>query len=108
MKNNPGGMMKGLVQMQQRVNAIQTEIAAAEFEGSAAGGLVKVRINGKGELLRVDFDPSVFSEDRETVGDLVVVASRVAHEAKEAMVKQKTASIASGLLPLGMKIPGLG
>lgn len=108
MKNNPGGMVKGIMQLQQRVDAIQKEIAVAEFEGSAAGGLVTVRINGKGELLRVALAPAVLTEEAELIGELVVVASRIAHEAKEVMVKQKTATIASGLLPMGLKLPGLG
>jgi nucleoid-associated protein EbfC len=108
MQKNMGSVIKGITELQKRVEKAQAEIAEAEFSGEAAGGLVKVRMTGKGELVRVDVDPSVLSEGAETVGDLVVVASRKAYENKEALAKQKLSGLTSGLLPLGFKIPGLG
>lgn len=108
MQQNMGKMLKGITELQKRVEAVQNEIAQAQFDGAAANGLVKVTINGKGELKSVVIDPSVLTEDAETVGDLVVVATNKAHEAKEAMAKQKLSGLGAGLLPLGLKIPGLG
>lgn len=108
MQKNLGGMLKGITELQKRMDAVQKEIAETNFEGSAAQGLVKVTMTGKGEVTRVTVDPTVLTEDAETVGDLVTVAAAKAYEAKEAMAKQKLSGIASGLLPMGLKIPGLG
>lgn len=108
MQKNLGGMLKGIQQLQQRMDAVQKEISDSVFEGSAAQGLVKVEMTGKGEVKRVTIDPSVLDEGAETVADLVTVAARKAYDAKEVMAKEKLSSIAGGLSPLGIKIPGLG
>lgn len=108
MQQNLGKMLKGINELQKRVETAQNEIAAAQFDGAAANGLVKVIISGKGELKRVTIDPSLMSEDADTVADLIVVATNKAHEAKEVLAKQKLSGLASGLLPMGLKIPGLG
>lgn len=108
MQKNLGGMLKGITELQRKMEAVQKEIAEASFDGEAAQGLVKVTMTGKGEITRVVIDPSVMTEDAETLSDLVVVASRKAYDAKEAMAKAKLSGIASGLMPLGLKIPGLG
>lgn len=108
MSANLGKMLKGLTAMQAKMDTIQAELGAAVFEGEAAQGLVKVSVTGKGEIKRVVIDPSVLTEDADTIGDLVVVAAKKAHDAKELVAKQKLATVSSGLLPLGLKIPGLG
>lgn len=108
MQKNPGGMLKNLAALQKRVDAIQKEIADASFDGQSAQGLVKVTVTGKGDLTNLVLDPTVLSEDAETVAALVMVAFGKANEAKEAFSKQKLGTVASGLLPFGMKVPGLG
>jgi DNA-binding YbaB/EbfC family protein len=105
---NMGKMLKGIQELQRRMDTIQAELGDAVFEGEAADGLVKVSVTGKGEIKRVTIDPAVMSEGAEMVGDLVVVAARKAHDSKEVVAKEKLASVSAGLLPLGMKIPGLG
>jgi DNA-binding YbaB/EbfC family protein len=108
MQQNMGKMLKGITELQKRVDAAQKEIGEAQFEGSAANNLVKVTITGKGEFKRVVIDPSLLTEDAETIADLVMVAGNKANEATEALAKTKLSGIAGGMLPLGLKIPGLG
>lgn len=108
MQKNLGKMMSTLAALQKKGDAIQKELAAATFEGSAADGLVRVQMSGKGELVRVTIDPSLLNEDAETLGDLVTVAGKKAYEAKEAMAKEKLASLAEGVMPFGLKVPGFG
>jgi DNA-binding YbaB/EbfC family protein len=108
MQKNLGGMLKGIAQLQRKIDAVQKEIAEASFDGEAAAGLVKVTMSGKGEITRVEINPVVMAEDAETLADLVVVAARKAYDAKEAVSKEKLAAIAPGLGSLGLKIPGLG
>jgi DNA-binding YbaB/EbfC family protein len=108
MQQNLGKLLSSLNQMQKRMDSIQAEMAAATFDAEAGGGLARVSMSGKGELLRVWLDPAVMSEDAETIADLVTVAARKAFDAKEAMAKERLGTVASGLMPLGIKLPGLG
>lgn len=108
MQQNLGKILKGITELQKRVDAAQKEISAGLFDGTAANNLVKVTITGKGEIRNVFIDPSLMSEDAGTISDLIVVAGNKANEAKEVFSQSKLAGIANGALPLGLKIPGLG
>ena len=44
------GMMKKVGEMQARMKEMQDELARAEFEGQSGGGLVRVTLDGKGEV----------------------------------------------------------
>lgn len=103
---NFGKMAKALVSMQQKMDAAQKELAAAEFTGSAASGLVQIVVTGQGEVLRAKMNPAVRDEDADTIADLFVVAFNDAHRQKEALAKTKLASMGTGLLPGGLKLPG--
>lgn len=105
---NVGGMMKSIMDIQKKMDSIQKEIAEKSFDGSSAGGLVSVTVTGKGEVTKLVIDKEVLSEDAETVSDLVLIALNSANNKKEEFSKEKLASISAGILPLGLKIPGLG
>ena len=67
-----GGMMDGLAQMQ----AIQSEV----FEGSAGGGLVRIRANGRMDIESVTIRPDALEDsDADLVADLVLAALRDLH-----------------------------
>lgn len=105
---NPGKLLKVLGDVQRRASAVQKEIAEAEFEGTSGGGLVKVKVNGNGELLGLAIHPDAMSEGSEVLSELIIAASRQAQTQKEEFSKKKLATIAAGALPFGMKLPGLG
>jgi DNA-binding YbaB/EbfC family protein len=68
-------LMAQAQQMQQQMEAVQGELAAREYEGTAGGGVVKATVKGSGELVSVWFDPAVLDpDDPEMAGDLVVAA----------------------------------
>ena len=85
----PGGgqpnmqqLLKQAQKMQQDLADAQAELAEAEVEGSAGGGLVKATVSGAGELRSLVIDPkAVDPEDTETLADLVVAAVRDANAA---------------------------
>jgi len=108
MQKNIGGLLKGITELQKRMETIQNELTSAVYRAEAAQGLVKVEMTGKGEIKSLVIDPSVLQEDAETVADLVRVACGKAFDAKEAAAKAKLAGVSSGLLPMGFKLPGLG
>jgi nucleoid-associated protein EbfC len=75
-------LMEQAQKMQQQLAAAQEELAGKTYEGTAGGGMVSVVVNGSGELVSVDFDPSVLDpDDPEMAGDLVVAAANQAFAA---------------------------
>jgi DNA-binding YbaB/EbfC family protein len=101
------GMMKQAKELQARMEAMQQEVAALEVDGSAGGGLVKVTMNGKGEMKKISIDPSLMKpEEAEIVEDLVVAACNDARTKAEAKLAEKMREMTGGLqLPPGMKLP---
>lgn len=96
---NIGKMMKDLQRMQSQ---IQEKMDVLEVEGSAGGGMVTVRMDGKKTLLAVRVDPgAVQANDLDLLGDLVVAAVNDAGRKVDEAVVQLTQGLA------GAKIPGL-
>ena len=94
-------MMKQAQQMQER---LQKEANALRVEGNAGGGMVTVLVNGAKQVQSIAIDPEVVSkEDVGMLQDLIVAAINDAHrKADEAM-----AQTMGGMLPPGMKLPGM-
>ena len=92
------------LQVQQEMERIQAELAAAEVEGSAGGGAVRAVVTGKQSVVRVTIDPAaVDPADVGMLEDLVVAAVNDALEASRRLAEQKMGAVTSGL-----RIPGLG
>ncbi len=100
-------MMKQAQEMQAKITALQTKIEAEEMNGSAGGGMVSVRINGKHSLLKVNIDDSLMKvEEKEMLEDLIVAAFNDAKEKMDSSTATQMNAITSGLnLPAGMKLP---
>ena len=100
-----GDFMKQAQAMQEQVQKVQEEIAGLEIVGESGAGLVKVVMNGRHEVKRVDIDSSLLSEDKEVLEDLVAAACNDGVHKVEAAQAKKMSGMASGLgLPLG-KMP---
>ncbi|MBB3946856.1 hypothetical protein GGQ73_002810 [Rhizobium skierniewicense] len=101
------GMMGKVKEMQAKMEKMQEEIAALEVEGTSGGGLVTVRMSGKGSLLGVKIDPSLLKEEEvEILEDLLVAAHNDAKQRAEAVTAEKTRDLTAGLpIPPGMKLP---
>ena len=100
------GMMKQAQELQARVHKVQEELAALEIEGQAGAGLVRVTLNGKGEMRNIKIDPSLMKpEETEILEDLIVASYQDARAKVEAAVQSKMQDIAGGLpLPPGLKL----
>jgi DNA-binding YbaB/EbfC family protein len=106
MRGNIGNLMKQAQAMQANMEKAQAELATIEVIGEAGGGMVKVTLNGRHEAKRVQIEPSVVSEDREMLEDLLTAAFNDAVHKVEARVQEKMASLMSGMqLPPGVKLP---
>ena len=101
------GMMGKVKEMQAKMEQMQADIAALEVEGKSGGGLVSVRMTGKGEMLGLKIDPSLFKEEEvEILEDLVIAAHKDAKDKAEALAAEKTRELTAGLpIPPGMKLP---
>lgn len=104
-------IMQQAQKVQSKMESIQKELENLEVEGSAGGGMVVVKANGKQEVLSIKIEPEVISEDIEMLEDLVLAAvnqamSRAQEEAAEQM-KKATGGL-MGSLPGGMKMPFSG
>jgi DNA-binding YbaB/EbfC family protein len=101
-------LMKQAAAMQANMQKAQAEIVNIEVEGIAGGGMVKVTMNGRHEVKRVQLEPSVVGEDREMLEDLIVAATNDAVHKVEARVQEKMSSVMAGMqLPPGFKLPGM-
>ncbi|MEN9499720.1 MAG: hypothetical protein RIS83_1539 [Pseudomonadota bacterium] len=104
---NLGNMLKQAQQMQSRMQEMQAKLEATEVEGQSGGGMVVVRLTGKGDLRRVAIDPSLMNADeREVLEDLLVAAHADAKQKVEATMAAEMQKATAGInLPPGMKLP---
>jgi nucleoid-associated protein EbfC len=100
------GMMKQVGQMQARMQQMQEELAEAEIEGQSGAGLVRVTLNGKGDMKKITIDPSLLKpSEAEILEDLVLAANQDARAKVESQMAAKMAEITGGLpLPPGLKL----
>jgi len=103
---NMGELMKKAQKMQEEMQKVQEEIARAEVTGESGAGLVKVTMNGRHDVRRVEIDPSLMSEDKEVLEDLIAAAVNDAVRRVEANQKEKMSGLMSGMgMPPGFKMP---
>jgi len=100
---NLSKLMKQAAEMQQKIAKLQEELAHREVEGTSGGGMVKVKMNGRQEVLGVQIDPQVFADgDKEMLEDLVTAAFNEARRASLEMAKEEMSKLTGGL-----PIPGM-
>ena len=103
---NMNQFVKQAQALQANMQKAQNEIASLEVTGESGGGMVKVIMTGRHEVKRVQIDPSVGSEDREMLEDLIAAAVNDAVHRIEAASQAKMQAAMGGLsLPPGVKLP---
>ena len=100
------GMMKQVGQMQARMQKMQEELAETEIEGQSGAGLVRVTLNGKGDMKKIAIDPSLMKPgEGEILEDLVLAANQDARAKVESIMAEKMTEVTGGLpLPPGLKL----
>ena len=72
---NMQAMIRQAQKMQEDMEALQAELDEREYDISAGGGVVNVKINGKKEILAIDIKPEIVDpDDIETLSDILVAA----------------------------------
>jgi len=100
-------IMRQAQQMQAKINEAQKKLEAMEVEGSAGGGMVKLRISGKSVLVSINIDPSLMvADEREILEDLIKAAHDDARRKLEDAQNEEMKGLSGGLgiLP-GFKMP---
>ena len=102
-------MLKQLPKIKEEMDRLQQRLGQVTAEGDAGGGMVKVRANGKLEVLSCTLsDEALRGNDRELLEDLIKAAVNQALERARQQAAQETGKMASNLgLPQGMNLPGL-
>ena len=100
------GLMKQAADLKSKMEAMQAELDHLEVEGSSGGGLVTVKLSGKGEMKGVKIDDSLIKpQEKEILEDLIVAAHADARRKAEVLMQEKMKGVAGGLpLPPGLKL----
>ena len=103
---NNGGMadmLRKAQQVQEEMAAKQIELEGREYEISAGGGAVTVKINGKREILDIRLSEEVIDpDDPETLTDILIAAVNEAIKKVDSTQEAEMAKISGQ-----MNIPGM-
>jgi DNA-binding YbaB/EbfC family protein len=101
-----GGLMQKAREMQDKMKAMQEELARKQVTADAGGGMVQATVNGRMELVKLKIDKSkIDTSDTEMLEDVIVAAVHGAQAKAAEMMKsemQKAAGemgLPPGLLP---------
>jgi DNA-binding YbaB/EbfC family protein len=105
---NPQAMMRQITKLQEDMKNKQEELDAREFDVSAGGGMVKIKMLGTKQITSIKIDPSIVSneaEDIEMLEDMLIAGINEAIETVEKTVDEEMSKLTKGAnLP---NIPGL-
>lgn len=106
MKGGLGDIMQQAQKMQAELAKAQQALAEREVVGEAGAGLVRVTMTGRHDVRRVEIDPSVLSEEKAVLEDLLAAAVNDAVRRVEAANREAMAELTGGVgLPPGFKLP---
>ena len=102
---NMQGMLKQAQKMQDDMAQLQEELDAREYEVSAGGGVVTIKINGKKMLQSIDIKPEIVDpDDIETLSDVLIAGINEAIRKVEDTNNGEMEKITGGL---GLGVPGM-
>lgn len=101
LKDQLSSLMSQLPAIQRQVAEAKARVEGLVAEGSAGGGVVRARVNGKHRILGLTIDPAAIDPpDLALLEDLIVAAINQAHENVAATVRDELSSAIGGL-PMG-------
>ena len=100
---NMNSMIRQAQKMQEDMAALQEELETREYDVSAGGGVVTVKINGKREVLSINIEPEIVDpDDIETLSDILVAAVNEAIKKVDEISESEMSKITGQ-----MNIPGM-
>ena len=98
-------MMGKMKEVQARLKEAQDNLHRVTAEGDAGGGMVKAVVNGKHQLVSLDFDESLLKEnDKVILQDLIIAAVNKAMDEVGVLAKESLRKSTEGIIP---NIPGM-
>lgn len=99
--------LKQAQSMQGKMQEMQEKLEASEFEGKSGGGMVVLKVTGKGDLKSISIDQSIIDpEEKEMLEDLIVAAYNDGKSKADAASQESMSGALGGLsLPPGFKLP---
>ncbi len=105
-KGNMSKMLKQAQQMQKDIENVQNELDDLQINSESGGGLVQITINGKMELLDINLQDEILTEEKEIIEDLIISAVNNAISKAQDESQNRMNSVAGGMLG-GLKMPGM-
>ena len=100
---NFGNIMKQAKKMQEQIGQLQQELEMKTIEAQAGGGMVRVVVNGKFNIVSIKIEKDVVNpEDIEMLQDLIAAAVNEGIRKAQEMASAEMAKITGG-----MGIPGM-
>lgn len=100
---NMNNLMKQAQKMQKQMEDMQKELETKEYEASAGGGAVLVKLNGKKEVIAINIKPEVVdADDVEMLEDLIMSAVNEALRKAEEESASKMGKLTGGGMPGGL------
>ncbi|KTD39208.1 Nucleoid-associated protein YbaB [Legionella nautarum] len=94
---NLGNLMKEAQKMQQRMQEAQEQLSRLVVEGESGGGMVKVKMNGRHDVVELKINKTLMEEDVEMIEDLTAAAFNDAVRKVEKASKEKISQLTAGL-----------
>lgn len=105
MPGNMANLMKQAQKMQRQMEEQQKEMETKEFEATAGGGAVSVKVSGNREILKVSLQEEVVDpDDIEMLEDLIVAAT---NEALRKVDEEASSAMSKMTGGMGGNIPGM-
>ena len=99
-------LMKQAQKMQEKMAKMQEEASNAEVTGESGAGMVQVVMTGRHDVKKVTIDPSLLTEEKDFLEDLLAAAVNDAVRKVESETKSAMKSMTGGMdLPPGFKMP---
>ena len=106
MDNLFGDMLKQAKKVQEEMERAQKEFANKEYQGESGAGMVSIIMTGRHDVKKVCIDPSLLTEDKSLLEDLIAAAVNDAVRKIEANTPDPFSNLASGFkMPEGFKMP---
>ena len=92
--------------MQEKMKETQEVLKKIEVEGISGGNIVRVIMNGDGELKKIFLDDKLLKESKQIIEDLIVAAHNDAKIKLKKKTSEELSKVTGGIsLPPGFKIP---
>lgn len=100
---NMNQLIRQAQKLQAETEALKADLDAREYDVAAGGGMVKLKINGKKEVLSLEISPEIVDpDDVETLSDVILAAVNQAVRLVEETNENELSKVAGGLSVPGM------